>query len=265
MTQKILLLASLLIASPAFSQETEKAVSPPKGTSSLTEPQQKILFIGNSYTAQVKAAVIKLFAVSPHQDIGFTFITPGGRSLTQHLENKATLKKIAEGGWDIVVLQDQSQTPAVFPKKFLAASLTLHRAINKAGAKTTYYETWGHRDGDKRNAQRFPTYEKMQKAVSQSYQKAAKRDDAILVRVGEAWRSVRAENPALGEQLYKKDGSHPSAKGAYLAACCFYSALTDDDPRKVDFHAGLDAGTVEFLREKATATQPRISPSPLKK
>ena len=61
----------------------------------------------------------------------------------------------------------------------------------KAGAKTAYYQTWGRRDGDKRNQKRFPTYTAMQDALSQTYRKAAKRDDAILVEVGEAWRAVR--------------------------------------------------------------------------
>jgi hypothetical protein len=162
------------------------------------------------------------------------------------------MKKIAEGGWDIVVLQDQSQTPAVLPDKFLSASKELHAIIKKAGAKTAYYQTWGRRDGDKANAHRFPTYAKMQDALSEAYQKAAKRDDAVLVPVGETWRAVREKKPELGEALYKNDGSHPSAKGAYLAACCFYVALAGSDPRAVEFDGGLDAAEAKFLRELAS-------------
>jgi hypothetical protein len=215
------------------------------------EAPEKILFVGNSYTGQVREMVSKFFAASPHKEIELEFIAPGGRTLAQHLKNESTVKRINEGGWAIIVLQDQSQTPAVFPEKFLDASQKLNAIIDKAGAKTAYYQTWGRRDGDKANAKRFPTYLKMQAALSKSYEKAAKRDEAILVTVGEAWRLVRKENPELGTGLYKKDGSHPSASGAYLAACCFYAALTGGDPREVAFDGGLAADEAEFLREKA--------------
>jgi len=213
---------------------------------------EKILFVGNSYTGQVREAVSKFFAASPHKEIELEFITPGGRTLVQHLGNESTMKRINEGGWDIIVLQDQSQTPAVLPEKFLDASRKLNAMIENAGARTAYYQTWGRRDGDKANAKRFPTYLKMQAALSKSYEKAAERDDAILVTVGEAWRVVRKEKPEMGRRLYKKDGSHPSASGAYLAACCFYAALTGGDPREVAFDGGLAADEANFLREKAS-------------
>lgn len=215
------------------------------------EPPKKVLFIGNSYTGQVKSMVTKFFAASPHKEIELAFIAPGGRTLEQHLKNESTVKKIAEGGWDIVVLQDQSQTPAVFPEKFLAASKKLAALIEKSGARTAYYQTWGRRDGDKMNAKRFPTYAKMQDALSKTYAKAAKRDGAVLVTAGEAWRAVRTADADLGERLYKKDGSHPSAKGAYLVASCFYAALTGGDPRELAFAGGLAEDEARLLAEKA--------------
>ena len=215
---------------------------------------ERVLFVGNSYTGQIKAMVSKFFAASPHKKVRLEYISPGGRTLDQHSKNAEILAKIADGDWDIVVLQDQSQTPAVFPKKFLAASEALHNAIGKAGAKTAYYETWGRRDGDKMNKHVFPTYTKMQDALSKSYQTAAKRDGAILVGVGEAWREVRKAKPDLGRELYKGDGSHPSAKGAYLAACCVYAALTGDDPREVKFDGGLSADEAKYIREVASSS-----------
>ena len=213
-----------------------------------TAAPEKVLFVGNSYTGQVRAQVTKLFASTGHRGIALSFVTPGGRKLEQHVEEKDLLEKIAGGGWDVVVLQDQSQMPAVFPKRFLAASEKLHELIGKAGAETAYYQTWGRRDGDRQNAARFPTYEKMQRALTESYRGAARRDGAILVPVGEAWARVREERPDLGRALYKGDGSHPSAKGAYLAACCFYAALTGGDPRDLDFGGGLPDGEAEYLR-----------------
>lgn len=212
------------------------------------EPE-KVFFVGNSYTGGIKGMVSKFFAASPRKDVELTYLTPGGRNLEGHLAEKATLDKIRDGGWDIVVLQDQSQTPAIFPAKFLASSEKLHTIIKEGGAKTVYYETWGRRDGDKKNKHLFPTYEKMQAALSKSYATAAKRDGAILVGVGQAWFDVRAAKPKLGLQLYRGDGSHPSAKGAYLAACCFYAALTGSDPREVEFDGELPAEEAKYFRE----------------
>ena len=50
---------------------------------------------------------------------------------------------------------------------------------------------------------------------------------------------VRKEYPKLGKDLYKKDGSHPSAKGAYLAACVFYATIFEKSPEKIGFTGGL--------------------------
>ena len=210
---------------------------------------KKMLFVGNSYTGQVRSAVTKFFAASAHKETRLEFITPGGRTLKQHSEEARTLEIISGGGWDIVVLQDQSQTPAVFPEKFLSASKHLNKVITGSGARTAYYQTWGRRDGDKQNAGRFGTYTKMQDALTKSYVKAAKRDKAILIPVGEVWRAVRKSDAKLGRELYKGDGSHPSAKGAYLVACCLYAALTGGDLASVKFDGGLPAAQASAIRE----------------
>ncbi|MFP6872693.1 MAG: DUF4886 domain-containing protein, partial [Verrucomicrobiales bacterium] len=200
-------------------------------------------------TGQVRSAAIRFFAASPQKEIRLEFITPGGKTLKQHSKEASTMDRISGGGWDIVVLQDQSQTPAIFPEKFLSASKGLNKVITGSGARTAYYQTWGRRDGDRQNPGLFGTYTKMQDALSQSYAQAAKRDKAILIPVGEAWRAVRKNNDKLGRELYKGDGSHPSAKGAYLAACCLYAALTGGDPRQVKFDGGLPAAQARALRE----------------
>ncbi|MFP6873539.1 MAG: hypothetical protein VCA55_08510, partial [Verrucomicrobiales bacterium] len=94
---------------------------------SATAAPRKILFIGNSYTGQVRSAAIRFFAASPQKEIRLEFITPGGKTLKQHSEEALTMDRISGGGWDVVVLQDQSQTPAIFPEKFLSASKRLHQ------------------------------------------------------------------------------------------------------------------------------------------
>ena len=128
------------------------------------------------------------------------------------------------------------------------AAREIDRIINEAGAQTVFYETWGRRDGDKMNAHLFPTYEKMQYALSQAYAKAAKIYDARVAPVGQTWALVRKKHPDLGIKLYRGDGSHPAGPGAYLAACVFYAALFDADPSKVDFDGGLSEDEIKAIQ-----------------
>ena len=212
----------------------------------LVQPQlwaddpTRILFIGNSYTGQVRNTVTKLIKASPEgASTQMEFITPGGKTLEFHLKTASTVKKIREGNWDFVVLQDQSQTPAVFPKKFEAAAIGLDKVIDASGAKTVFYQTWGRKDGDKKIPKLFPDYQSMQKKLSANYRRAAKRCEAILAPVGDTWAVVRKADPELGAALYKGDGSHPSGKGAYLAACVFYAAIFEKSPAAVPYESGL--------------------------
>ena len=218
------------------------------------EPPQRILFIGNSYTAGIRSMLESFVEASPHQETQLEFITPGGKNLLFHADQKKTIERIRDGKWDIVVLQDQSQTPAVMPARFLEGARKLHEIIAKSGARTAYYQTWGRRDGDKRNMNLIPTYEKMQDALTASYTKAAERDKAILVPIGQAWRRVREQDPSLGKELYRDDGSHPSAKGAYLATICFYVCLFNADPEKVEYTGKLSVDVSKELRSAVTNT-----------
>lgn len=47
-----------------------------------------------------------------------------------------------------------------------------------------------------------------------------------------AWRLYLGENPSEEDRLslYHSDGVHTSMKGAYLAACTIYAAITDSSP-----------------------------------
>lgn len=215
------------------------------------DPPVRVLFIGNSYTAGIRPALQQFVKASPHREAHLEFITPGGKDLLFHSDQAKTIARIRDGQWDIVVLQDQSQTPAVLPDRFFKGAAKLHKIIAESGARTAYYETWGRRDGDRMNKEQLPTYERMQDVLSAAYRKASKRDKGLLVPVGTAWRRVRKLHPQLGRELYRKDGSHPSASGAYLATICFYARLFDADPDKVNFTGEITADVATKLRAAA--------------
>jgi hypothetical protein len=220
----------------------------------MANAPQRILFIGNSYTRGIQGMVTKMVAASPYSKCQLSFVSPGGKTLEFHLENAGTMQKIRDGNWDIVVLQDQSQTPAIFPDQFQDAAKGIDKIIDDSGAKTVFYETWGRRDGDKQNAHLFPTYEDMQEALSKSYARAARSCKAELAPVGQAWAELRKAEPELGRQLYTGDGSHPAGPGAYLAACVFYATLFDADPTTVNFNGDLPEETVRAIHDAVSKT-----------
>lgn len=229
------------------------------------EPPKRILLIGNSYTAQISSMLKAFVKASPHRQVHLEFINPGGKNLEFHADQAKTLQRIRDGRWDVVVLQDQSQTPALMPDRFAAGSQKLHQVISKSGARTAYYQTWGRRDGDARNKKLLPTFDKMQDALTKAYADAAKRDNAILVPVGEAWRTLRGQHSDLGRQLYRNDGSHPSPSGAYLATVCFYVCLLEGDLDKVQYTGGLKPDVAAKLRLAATQAIKASTNSPADK
>ncbi len=152
--------------------------------------------------------------------------------------------------YDFVVLQDQSQIPG-FPQtqsewiQSRDAAVSLASIIEDRGGATRLFLTWGKRDGDPVNPDRFPDYTTMQALLLEGYTAYAEAiEDAghavEIVPVGLAWQIIHddhladAEDPlaesSLFHQLYAGDGSHPSRLGTYLSACVFYAALTGNSP-----------------------------------
>lgn len=188
----------------------------------------RVLFVGNSYTALIKRTLGQMLAGSPYKDSTFEFLAKGRASLSTHLTDVRTMERIRRGRWDFVVLQDQSQKPALpgnSAKSFHASVDAFTKAIRDAGAEPVLFMTWGRRDGDPANKKLFPDYVTMQLRLYQSYSAAANRNRILLAPVGDVWAIVRQSDDALGKSLYNRDGSHPSAKGAYLASSVLFQTL----------------------------------------
>lgn len=211
---------------------------------------KRVLFIGNSYTAGIKAPVAALLKRSGVEQVDF--IHPGGKTLTWHLENGA-LDAIRKGGYDIVVLQEQSQTPA-YPNlrpAFLKSTVELAKAIRASGARPVLFQTWGRRDGDKVNASVAPTFEKMQSLLTQGYARAGELADAEAAPVGEVWANLRAVNEPLARRMYQRDGSHPGEIGAQVSAMVFTHVLLQQPIDKIPIPdaLGLTAAEQAEIRE----------------
>ncbi|MEO0323862.1 MAG: hypothetical protein AAF447_12955 [Myxococcota bacterium] len=195
-------------------------------------PPARVLFVGNSYTFYNDLP--QLYATTtgrmPAPDVDD--VTAGGRRLVRHAGDAALAGRLAEG-WDVVVLQEQSQIPgfpAGNPDREASLSAAVDLATAAGEARIVLYLTWGRQRGDERNAALFPDFETMQTRLNEGY--AAMRDaieaagrDVVIAPVGPAFREVRDQSEALFDRLYASDGSHPSPLGSLLAALVFARTL----------------------------------------
>ncbi|MFT5523363.1 MAG: hypothetical protein ACI9HK_001309 [Pirellulaceae bacterium] len=205
---------------------------------------QKLLCVGNSYTRGIKPGV-DAFMMAHQKEIQLKYITPGGRQLSQHLKHAGTTNEIRTGKWDVVMLQEQSQAPAlpVLRDSFLESGKQLCKIVRDSGAQPILFTTWGRRDGDKANRSHNPDFETMQKRLTEAYQELGAAAKAAVIPIGPAWAALKERDEKLWRKLYAKDGSHPSAYGAYLSGAVLYASLTGNNPRQV--HVVLNGVTVE--------------------
>jgi hypothetical protein len=220
---------------------------------------KKVLFIGNSYTAvNDLPALLSSVAQSAGDSVIYESNCIGGYTLQLHSTNATTLQKIAQGDFDFVVLQEQSQLPS-FPTSQVQSSVypyakTLDSLINLANpcTETVFYMTWGRKNGDASNCPNWPpvcTYTGMDSLLRLRYEDMASTNNAVVSPAGAVWRYIRNNHPGI--ELYSADESHPSLAGSYAAACTFYSILFRKDPTAITFASTLDSIDASTIRNAA--------------
>lgn len=228
----------------------------------LQAQQTKVLWIGNSYIyTNNLPLVFQNLALSGGDTVVFDQNTPGGTTLSAHYSNATTLQKIAQPGWDYVVIQAQSQEPSFPPTQVYEQTLPyaqlLDSLVHEANpcAKTVFFMTWGRKFGDTQNCANYPplcTYEGMTLRLRWGYKEMADTTHAIIAPVGMAWKAVREANPDL--ELYSPDNSHPALAGTYLSACVFYNTIFRKNSAGLNYTAGIEASNVSLMQSLADAT-----------
>jgi hypothetical protein len=221
----------------------------------------RVLFVGNSLTYQNDLPrMLGGVAKSRGHDLQIDVYAPGGYRLSQHAADARLLAKLDRGGWDVIVLQEQSLLPAVAEARLetevLPFARELCQRIRAASprAKIVFYQTMAKRNGE---PQLFPdlpetrSYEGLQRRINAAYVAMARRNHAVLVPVGQAFQTARARRPELG--LYADD-THPSLTGTYLAACVFFAVLFGESPVGVVHPSGVDDGSAAFLQNLVADT-----------
>jgi hypothetical protein len=175
----------------------------------------RVLFIGNSLTGtnELPAIVEELARADGAVSLETASVVYPALSLDDHLAQGDAASRIAEGGWDFVVLQ---QGPSGLPasRTALIASTRQFAALcAPVKARVALYSVWPASD-------RPTAFD----SVTASYAAAAAAVGGRLLPAGRAWQLAWQHDPSL--PLYGPDGFHPSPYGSYLAALVIYQGLT---------------------------------------
>lgn len=222
---------------------------------SFAQQKKKVLFLGNSYTERNNLPqIISNIAQSMGDTLLFDGYYPGSYTLLRHATDANSLNKIMTGNWDYVVLQEQSQRPALGEEevtKFFRYGKLIDSLIKLSNpcTETMFYMTWGRKNGDDEYCGIIPTlctYEGMDSLLRSQYLKIADSLQAVLSPVGASWNFVRNFFPDI--ELFNADGSHPSEAGSYAAAMTFYCAIFRKNPVDVPYQYTLPSAMAQNIR-----------------
>ena len=213
----------------------------------------RVLFVGNSYTSvnDLPATFAALARAGGHATTT-SMLAPGGAYLADEVGSSEMANRLATG-WDVVVLQEQSQlaaVPRLRSSRVDPAVRSLAGMIRASAALPVLFMTWAHRDGWPELG--LATYEAMQREVDDGYLVMAREIQVPVAPVGYAWWIVHRQAPAI--ELWQSDGSHPSAAGTYLAACVFYAVIFRQSPEGLAGPDGLSSDDARFLQGVAATT-----------
>jgi hypothetical protein len=218
----------------------------------------RVLFVGNSFTFynSMPALVHQLAAADEGAPPIFAVeYAEGGWTLEEASRDDGLAAVLEDVRWDVVVLQEQSQLLS-FPaeqrrEETYPFARALQGQIASAGSRTILFMTWGYKEGDRRNYS-GDTFTAMQRRLAEGYADLGAELSAPVALVGLAWQEALQRKPTL--DLWDGDGKHPNLAGSYLAACVFYAMLSDRNPTRSEFTAGLELAEARFLQRVASDT-----------
>jgi hypothetical protein len=218
----------------------------------------RVLFIGNSYTFvnDLPNTFAKLAKSGGHKvEVGMS--AQGGWRLADHVGSTETLHILNSTKWNFVVLQEQSQIPAISQvrnQEMYPAARELVQKIKNIEATPIFFITWAHRDGMPANG--MPNYEGMQSQINNGYKGIAQELNAPIAPVGSAWLAIVKQHPELN--LWQEDGSHPTEQGTYLAACVFYAVIFHESPHGLTYRSDLSKQNAKIIQTIASDTVQNI-------
>lgn len=225
-----------------------------------------VLFLGNSYTnVNNLPEMTSELLNNTNKKLNYMSFTPGAYTLLQHVNNDNTLSLIRQGGWDFVVLQEQSQLPTIDYYRYSMmnpAYQALYDSVKlyNPGAMLVGYMTWGRRYGGQQCedygyglycSADFVDFNHMQDSLCSAYCENAFATDTYVAPVGMAWKKILEETDIV---LHSADDSHPTYEGSYLAACVLHAVFWKESPIGVYHDPRIGDKNAALLQKAADET-----------
>ncbi|MCB2222255.1 MAG: hypothetical protein KQI35_17865 [Bacteroidetes bacterium] len=213
--------------------------SEPEGSYAINLDGLRILFIGNSFTADAPT-IVDFFANDagwPDPDIGAR--VEGGRELSYYRQDQACLDLVDAGNWDYVVMQEYSIKPTEIgdPLEFKEDVTWFYDRIKATspGAHIVLFETWAFQeDHGYYSPYAFEDPEDFLSQLHYHYFDCAENyvpnhatyvpsNDISVAPIGDIWQYHQTEENPL--YLYSVDNKHQNYTGRYLNALVLYSYI----------------------------------------
>jgi len=200
------------------------------GSVPSSSPGMRVLFLGSSLTyANDMPYIVQALARAAGEALQVTVIAQGGASLEEHWNHGGTMRKVRDGGWNVVVLQQGPSSTPENRRNLREMTRRFAEPIGKAGARPALYMVWP-------SADRLAYFDD----VRDSYALAAEDVGGMLMPAGEAWRAVWRRDPQA--PLFKRDGVHPSPAGSFAAALSIFGILYGRSPVGLPARVRLNNG-----------------------
>ncbi|MBK1880966.1 hypothetical protein JIN85_00985 [Luteolibacter pohnpeiensis] len=221
-----------------------------------THAEQKILFIGNSFTygeggtTSVPEIFDRLAIAGGHEDPTTEMRAVGGQSFEFHENDATSQAAIASRQWDYVILQNYSTQPTHIGSvedHMTYGTLLYDRVIaNHSATQVILYETWARSAKHSlitgsSTASTFATTSEMQSELRTNYQALAlalttdhpENAPVLISPVGDAWENaggLLAESDTDFADLHGSDEYHGNDNGYFLSAAVFYATIYGESP-----------------------------------
>lgn len=225
-------------------------VIPPKDTTN-------VLCIGNSFTYyQSCPQMLKEIAWKEGHYLDVSASLKGGWSMGKHLTYPTTDDEIARGGYDVVILQDQSQSAAQVGsdrKKYaenVENTLAMAQKVRATSqdCRLLLECTWAYAG---KNNGGFDCVTDFYNNAGKGIKVMARAAKAEVSPIRDAFRMTNVERPDI--LLFAEDGYHQTAYGSYLKSCVNYLVIFGEAFGENPSDCGLDSKKAAALRGIAEA------------
>jgi hypothetical protein len=166
----------------------------------------------------------------------------GGYALEDHLAQGDAARAIAEGNWDVVVLQQGPSSLPASRANLIDYTQRFAVLIRAVGATPALYGVWPE-------AARINVLDD----CIESYRAAAEAVNGIYYPAALAWKYAWQIDPSL--PLYGPDQFHPSVLGTYAAAVVIYASVRGRSPVGLPYDFAVGGGRVTLNAGQALTVQ----------